>query len=126
MALLIIAEQFAKFDSIRGFDCLGSAIKIVNQLKADEVPPPSVLSKPRLLTIKSYTVINGREMTTSENATAESIDFSQIAPLVAQDYMQARLLGNNLEKTLWRAKFLTAVAVVILAPQQGSGSRAAN
>ena len=113
MALLLIAEQFARFDSIRGFETLGSAIKTVNQLKSEEAPR-SVLSKPRLLTIKTYTVINDREMSSDDRATFDSIDFSQVAPFVAHDYIQTRLLGNSIEHPLRRAKFLTAVASAML------------
>ena len=113
MTLLLIAQQFARFDSIRGFEALGSAIKTVNQLKGEEAPQ-SVLSKPRLLTIKSYTVINGHEMSPGDRATFDSIDFSQVAPFVAHDYIQTRLLGNQIEHPLRRAKFLTAVASALL------------
>ena len=113
MALLLIAEQFARFDSIRGFETLGSAIKTVNQLKSEEAPRP-VLSKPRVLTIKTYTMINDREMSSDDRATFDSIDFSQVAPFVAHDYIQTRLLGNSIEQPLRRAKFLTAVASAML------------
>lgn len=113
MSLLLIAQQFARFDSIRGFETLGSAIKTVNQLKGEETPR-SVLAKPRLLTIKTYTVINGHEMSPDDRATFDSIDFSQVAPFVAHDYIQTRLLGNQIEHPLRRAKFLTAVASALL------------
>jgi len=113
MSLLLIAQQFARFDSIRGFETLGSAIKTVNQLKSEETPQ-SVLAKPRLLTIKTYTVINGHEMSPDDRATFDSIDFSQVAPFVAHDYIQTRLLGNQIEHPLRRAKFLTAVASALL------------
>lgn len=113
MALLLIAQQFSRFDSIRGFETLGSAIKTVNQLKGEEAPR-SVLSKPRLLKIKTYTVINDHEMSPDDRATFDSIDFSQVAPFVAHDYIQTRLLGNQIEQPLRRAKFLTAVASAML------------
>jgi hypothetical protein len=114
LSLLLIAQQFVKFDSIRGFEVLGSAIKTVNQLKVDEAPRTSALAKPRLMTIKTYTMINGSELSTSDHATFDSIDFSQVAPFVANDYMQTRLLGSKIEQPLRRAKFLTAVASVML------------
>lgn len=112
--LLMIAAQFSKFDSIRGFETLGSALKTINQLKLEETPVRSVLAKPRPLRIKTYTVLNGDEFSTSDRATAESINFSQIAPFVTQDYVQTRLLGNKLEQSLWRAKFLAAVGSAML------------
>ncbi|HSE17175.1 MAG TPA: hypothetical protein VLB46_08975 [Pyrinomonadaceae bacterium] len=114
LSLLLIAQQFVKFDSIRGFEVLGSAIKTVNQLKTDETPASSVLTKPRLMRIKTYTMINGSELSTTDHATFDSIDFSHVAPFVTNDYLQTRLLGNKIEHPLRRAKFLTAVASVML------------
>ena len=116
--LLAIAQQFSRFDSIRGFETLGSALKTINQLKLEDTPVRSVLAKPRPLRIKSYTVLNGNEFSTSDRATAESINFSQIAPFVAQDYLQTKLLGNKLELSLWRTKFLTAVGTAVLITSQ--------
>ncbi len=114
LSLLLIAQQFVKFDSIRGFEVLGSAIKTVNQLKSDDTPSSSVLTKPRLMRIKTYTMINGSELSTGDHATFDSIDFSQVAPFVANDYMQTRMLATKIEQPLRRAKYLTAVASVML------------
>jgi hypothetical protein len=64
-------------------------------------------------------VINGNEMSTGDHTTFESIDFSQVGPFVASDYMQTRLLGNRIENSLRRTKFLTAVAsALLLQPQE--------
>jgi hypothetical protein len=124
IALLSIAQQFSKVDTIRGFETLGDAIKIINQLKPEEHPVRSVLTKPRPLRIKSYTVLNGSELSTSDRATLESINFSQIEPFVMQDYIQTRLVANKLEQSLWRTKFLTAVgSAMLLMPQSRSDSR---
>jgi hypothetical protein len=110
---LSIAQQFGRFDAIRGFETLGDALKLINQLKPDG-PVRSVLSKPRPMRIKSYTVLNGNEFSTSDRATIESINFNQIGVFVAQDYFQTRLLGNKLELPLWRTRFLTAVGTAML------------
>jgi len=118
ITLLSIAQQFSKVDTIRGFETLGNAIKIINQLKPEEQSVRSVLTRPRPLRIKTYTVLNGNELSTSDRATLESINFSQIAPFVAQDYIQTRLLANKLEQSLWRAKFLTAVGSTMLLTSQ--------
>jgi len=123
IVLLSIAQQLIKVDSIRGFETLGNALKIVNQLKPEDQPVRSVLTKPRPLRIKTYTVLNGNEMSTNDRATPESINFSQIASFVAEDYMQTRLLGNKLEQPLWRAKFLTAVGSAMLQSRAESTSR---
>ena len=112
--LLNIAHQFSRLDTIRGFETLGHAIKIINQLKPDEAPARSALAKPRPLRIKTYTVLNGSELSTSDRATVESINFSQLNAFVAEDYTQTRLLANKLEQPLWRAKFLTAVGSAML------------
>jgi hypothetical protein len=116
LALLHAAEQFARFDAIRAFATLGTAITTLNRMKTEKDAPRSVLTKPALLRIKSYTVLNGTEMTTTNDATLESIDFSQIRPLVVQDYMQSRLAANKIESPLQRANYLTAVATTVLRP----------
>ena len=129
LAMLSIAGQLTKVDSIRAFEALGNAIKTINQLKPEEQPVTSVLTKPRPLRIKTYTVLNGNELSTSDRATLESINFSQIAAFVAQDYIQTRLLANKLEQPLWRAKFLTAVGSAMLLTTQSrpdSGPTSAN
>jgi hypothetical protein len=123
IVLLSIAQQFSKVDSIRGFESLANAIKIINQLKPEEQSLRSALTKPRPLRIKTYTVFNGNELSTSDRATVESINFSQIAPFVAQDYIQTRLLANKLEQPLWRAKFLTAVGSAMLLAAGGMPTR---
>jgi len=116
--LLNVAQQFSKLDTIRGFETLAQAIKIINQLKPEETPVRSALTKPRPLRIKTYTVLNGNELSTSDRATVESINFNQLAPFVAEDYVQTRLLANKLEQPLWRARFLTAVgSAMLLAPK---------
>ncbi|HEX7770813.1 MAG TPA: hypothetical protein VF435_00230, partial [Pyrinomonadaceae bacterium] len=114
MALLLIAQQFVRFDPIRGFETLGNAIKIVNELKHEETAE-SVLSKTHILKIKSYTMLNGSEVSSSDRATFDSIDFNQVEPFVLHDYMQTKLLGNKLDRALPRAKFMTAVARAMMA-----------
>ena len=116
--LLTISQQFSRFDSIRGFETLGTALNTINQLKAEETPVRSALAKPRPLRIKTYTVLNGNELSTTDRATPESINFNQIAPFVTHDYLQTRLLGNKLEQSLWRTKFLTAVGSAMLLTAQ--------
>jgi len=124
ITLLSIAQQFSKVDTIRGFETLGNAIKIINQLKPEEQSVRSVLTRPRPLRIKTYTVLNGNELSTSDRATLESINFSQIAPFVAQDYIQTRLLANKLEQSLWRAKIFTpAGSTKLLTSQARADSR---
>ncbi len=122
MAFLLIAQQFARFDPIRGFETLGDAIKVLNQWKSHEIPSKSVLDKPRLLTVRTYTVINGSEMSSSDRATLDSIDFSQITPFVTHDYLQTRLLGNKIEHPLRRAKFLIAVAGAMLSESRSGAA----
>jgi hypothetical protein len=117
LALLHTTEQFARFDAIRAFATLGTAITTLNRMKDEKEAPRSVLTKPALLRIKSYTVLNGAEMTTTNDATLDSIDFSQIRPLVMQDYMQSRLTANKIEQPLQRANYLTTVATTVLRPE---------
>lgn len=114
LALLNTVEQYARFDTIQAFDTLNAAIATLNRMKTEKEPARSVLVKPTLLRIKSYTVLNGTEMTTTNDATLESIDFNQVRPLVVQDYMQSRLTANKIEQPLQRASYLTAVATTSL------------
>jgi len=114
LAQLQVVEQFAKFDTIRGFEVLGTALGTMNRLQAQKEPIASATSKPPLLRIKSFTVVNGVEMTTGNEATIDSIDFREIRSLAAQDYIQARLLATKLEQPLQRANYLIAVAASVL------------
>ena len=114
LAQLQVVEQFAKFDTVRAFEVLGAAFATVNRLQAQKEPMASATSKPQLLRIKSFTVVNGVEMTTGNDATLDSIDFREVRPLAAQDYIQARLLATKLEQSLQRANYLIAVAASVL------------
>jgi hypothetical protein len=114
LALLHTVEQYARFDTIQAFDTLNAAIATLNRMKTEKEPAGSALVKPTLLRIKSYTVLNGTEMTTTNDATLESIDFNQIRPLVIQDYLQSRLTANKIEQPLQRASYLTTVATTAL------------
>lgn len=114
LAQLQVVEQFAKFDTVRAFEVLGTALATMNRLQAQKEPIASATSKPPLLRIKSFTVVNGVEMTTGNEATIDSIDFREIRSLAAQDYIQARLLATKLEQPLQRANYLIAVAASVL------------
>src|SRR6185369_9566398 len=113
LAQLQVVEQFAKFDSIRAFETLGAAMATMNRLKVEKEPVASATAKRPLLTIKNFTVINGVEMTTGNEATIDSIDFSEVRSLATQDYMQARLLATKLEQPVQRANYLIAVAASV-------------
>ena len=119
LALLNTVEQYARFDTIQAFDTLNSAIATLNRMKAEKEPVRSLV-RPTLLRIKSYTVLNGTEMTTTNEATLESIDFHQVRPLVMQDYMQSRLTANKIEQPLQRASYLTTVATTTLKAESRS------
>jgi len=114
LAQLQVAEQFAKFDSVRAFEALGTAMTTVNRLKIDKEPVDPATAKLPLLRIKNFTVINGVEMTTGNEATLDSIDFREVQSLASQDYMQARLLATKLERPVQRANYLTAVAASVI------------
>ena len=114
LAQLQVAEQFAKFDTIRGFEVLGTALATMNRLQAAKEASASATTKPPLLRIMNLTVVNGVEMTAGNNATIDSIDFREVQSLAAQDYMQARLLASKLEQASQRANYLIAVAATVL------------
>jgi len=50
------------------------------------------------LRIKTYTVLNGNELSTSDRATLESINFSQIERFVTQDYIPDQTAGQQTNK----------------------------
>ena len=118
LAQLQVAEQFAKFDTIRGFEVLGTALATMNRLQAAKEASPSATTKPPLLRIMNLTVVNGVEMTAGNNATIDSIDFREVQSLAAQDYMQARLLASKLEQPSQRSNYLIAVAATVLKPEK--------
>ena len=118
LAQLQVAEQFAKFDTIRGFEVLGTALATMNRLQAAKQASPSATTKPPLLRIMNLTVVNGVEMTAGNNATIDSIDFREVQSLAAQDYMQARLLASKLEQPSQRSNYLIAVAATVLKPEK--------
>ena len=114
LAQLHVVEQFAKFDSVRAFETLNTAFATMNRLKTEKDPAPSSLTRQPLLRIKNFTVVNGVEMTTGNDATLDSIDFRQVRSLVMHDYMQARLVANKLDQSLQRANYLITVAASVL------------
>ncbi len=125
LALLSAVEQFALFDSIRAFETLGTAITTFNRLKLDVEPArsSSPAKPPPLLRIKTFTVVNGKEMTSENDATIDAIDFHEIGPLVVQDYMQARLLANKIDQPVQRANYLTALATSVLKSEKLTTSK---
>ena len=122
VAQMHVVEQFAKFDSIRAFEVLGSALATVNRLKTEKPPADSATTKRPLLRMVNITVINGVEMTTTNDATLDSIDFREVKSLAPQDYIQAKLLASKLEQPVQRANYLTAVAASVLKPQKLTSS----
>ncbi|HET8781734.1 MAG TPA: hypothetical protein VFM63_04930 [Pyrinomonadaceae bacterium] len=116
LAQLQIVEQFAKFESVRAFEVLGTAIATMNRLKIEPESVTTATAKPPLLRMKTFTVVNGVEMTTANEATLASIDFREVRSLVPNDYIQAKLLASKLEQQVQRANYLTAVAASVLKP----------
>jgi len=126
LAQLQVAELFAKFDTIRGFEVLGTALATMNRLQAAKEASPSATTKPPLLRIMNLTVVNGVEMTAGNNVTIDAIDFREVQSLAAQDYMQARLLASKLEQPSQRANYLIAVAATVLKPEKRPASTTRN
>jgi len=123
LAQLQVVEQFAKFDTIRAFEVLGTALASMNRLLAEKEERATVTMKPPLLRIKNMTVVNGVEMTPGNDATIDSIDFREVRSLAAQDFMQARLLASKLEQPIQRANYLIAVAASILKAEKPTTMR---
>jgi hypothetical protein len=113
VVLLSAVEQYARFDSVRAFETLAAAVNCLNRSK-NEKAAPSVTSKPPPLRIKTYTVINGQELTAENETSPDSIDFSQVKSLVSTDYLQLKFFATRIEQPLQRGSFLVAVAGSLL------------
>ena len=122
LAQFQVVEQFAKFDTIRAFEVLGTSLATVNRLQAEKATVSTATTKPPLLRVMNIAVINGMEMSPGYEATLDSIDFREVRSLATQDYMQARLLATKLDQPLQRANYLTAIATSILKPEKLSTS----
>jgi hypothetical protein len=118
LAQMQVVEQFAKFDSIRAFEVLGTALATINRLKTENAPAESATTKRPLLRMVNLTVVNGVEMKPTNDATLDSIDFREVRLLASQDYIQAKLLASKLEQPVQRANYLTAIAASVLQPQK--------
>jgi hypothetical protein len=118
--LLQIAREFVTFDKERSFEILGEAVQTANKLKTPE--PKTKSSFRPAIRIVSMTVVNGKEVSTDDVATVDSIDFSEVGPFTKQDYVRTSLLGNDLKDRPLRTKYIIAVARSVLdVPRQGSG-----
>ncbi|HEX8709356.1 MAG TPA: hypothetical protein VF723_14015 [Pyrinomonadaceae bacterium] len=111
--ILNIAEQFARFDPARGQRMLSDTIKVINKLRPDTAQPETSVRQPPIR-IKTITAFNGKELTTGERETVESINFKQLGAFARQDYMGTRYLGERIDNKILRAKFFIAVDSNIL------------
>lgn len=111
--LLLIAKQFETYDLGRGFEILLAAIKATNQLKPVEPAPQTPAKRPHITTI-IYTMINGKEMTTSERLSPVDLDFNEVEPFSTRDYIQTAQSGEQIQNKLLRAKYMLAVAKSVL------------
>lgn len=114
-ALLTVTEMFASFDPTQSFEVLASAVSTTNRLKVDQ--QSGTASSPPFR-IKVITAVNGKELTTGEYTSIESIDFNQVRPLARRDYTHTRLIGENIENKMLKAKFFIAVAGALLDTSQ--------
>ncbi len=118
--LLSIAKEFVLLDRERGFDILSEAAETANRLKKPE-PKTNTFSGPMLKVI-TMTVVNGKEVSTDDTVTLDSIDFNQITPFTERDYLRTSLVGDNLKDRSLRAKYFIALARSVLhVPRQGPG-----
>jgi hypothetical protein len=122
LAQLHVAQQFARFDSVRAFEVLATALATLNRLKAEKAPADSATKKRPLLRMINITVVNGVEMTTTNDATVDSIDFREVSSLAVHDYVQAKLLASKLDQPVQRANYLTSVAASVLKTQHPTSS----
>ena len=118
--LLLIANEFVRFDQDRGFDILSDAVTTANRL--DKVQPKANSSSPINLKVISITVVGGKEVSTDDRVTVDSIDFDEISEFVKRNYVQTSLLGSNIRDQFLRARYFIALARSILnVPRKGPG-----
>lgn len=116
--LLLIAKEFVRFDQDRGFDILSDAVDTANRLE-------KVQSKPNhpsgsFIKVISITVVDGKEVSSNDRATVDSLDFNQISAFAERDYLRTSALGGDIKDHFFRAKYFIALARSILhVPRQG-------
>lgn len=118
--LLLIANEFVRFDQDRGFEILSNAVSTANRL--EKVQPKTNTSSPLSLKVIRITVVGGKEVSTDDRETVDSIDFDEISEFVKRNYIQTSLLGSNIRDDFLRAKYFIALARSILnVPRKGPG-----
>lgn len=116
--LLLIANEFVRFDQDRGFDILSYAVTTANRL--EKVQPKTNTSSPINLKVMRITVVAGKEVSTDDRVTVDSVDFDEISEFVKRNYVQTSLLGSNIRDQFLRAKYFIALARSILnVPRKG-------
>jgi hypothetical protein len=119
--LLLIAKEFLSFDRDRGFEILSEAVNTANRLEA-KVPAKTNLASFPTVRVITITMVDGKEVSTDDRATVDSIDFNEISAFADRDYLETSLMGGNLKDRFLRAKYLIALARTVLkVPRQGSG-----
>jgi hypothetical protein len=115
--LLLIAKEFLRFDQQRGFEILTDAVNATNRL--EKTPVKSAIP---LMRVVSITVVDGKEVSTDDRVTLDSIDFNQISAFVERDYLRMVFLGNDIKDRFLRSKYFIALARSVLnVPRQGAG-----
>ncbi|MEK6280820.1 MAG: hypothetical protein AABN95_10745, partial [Acidobacteriota bacterium] len=110
---LVLAQKFAKFDLQRSFELLAAAIKTINQIPY-VVTAPSWPPQRRGVSVYSFTMVGGAELTTGNHATLDSLTFQGLDTLVRTDYFRARNLADDILNKIVRARYLLAIARTIL------------
>lgn len=118
--LLLIAKEFLRIDQERGFEVLSETVGTTNRL--EKVPYKANKSNVPVMRVISMTVVDGKEVSTDDRVTLDSIDFNQIGAFAELDYLRTNFLGNDVKDRLLRSKYFIALARSVLrVPRQGSG-----
>lgn len=118
--LLLIGNEFVRFDQNRAFDILSDAVSTANRL--EKVQPKTNSSSPLVLKVIRITAVDGKEVSTDDRVTVDSIDFDEISEFAKRNYVQTNLLGSNIKDHFLRAKYFIALARSILhVPRKGPG-----
>lgn len=120
-SLLLIANEFVRLDPERGFNVLSDAVDTTNRLDTKAQTKPKYPPGPFIKVI-SISVVDGKEVSTDDRPTVNSIDFNQISAFAERDYLRTSALGGNIKDLFFRAKYFIALARSVLqVPRQGSG-----
>lgn len=120
-SLLLIAKEYLRLDQERGFSILSDAVDTTNRLDTMAQLKPRYPPGPGIR-VMSLTVVDGKEVSTDDRPSVNSIDFNQVGGFAERDYLRTSALGGDIKDRFFRAKYFIALARSVLhVPRSGPG-----